>query len=239
MQGWIKLHRKLLDNWVASEPELLSLWIRLLIEANHSSSKKMFNGVMIEIKRGELIFGLEAFSAKSGISIGKLRRYLKLLEKDQMINRQKTNKYSVISIPCYDDYQLDDRQMTSKMQANDKQTTSKQQHYKNVKNDNNENNEKKEVKFDFKKSLMSLVNDESLVKDYMDIRRKNKLPNSERAFNGLKNQIDKSHLTYHQAINLCAEKGWKGFKAEWVTNQPVQQATQHNLNDIASLLNDT
>ena len=97
----------------------------------------------------------------------------------------------------------------------------------------------KEPKFDFKKSLMSLVNDESLVKDYMDIRRKNKLPNSERAFNGLKNQIDKSHLTYHQAINLCAEKGWKGFKAEWVTNQPVQQTVQHNLNDIASLLNDT
>ena len=97
----------------------------------------------------------------------------------------------------------------------------------------------KEEVFSYRKALMSLVNDESLVKDYMDIRRKNKLPNSERAFNGLKNQIDKSHLTYHQAINLCAEKGWKGFKAEWVTNQPVQQTVQHNLNDIASLLNDT
>jgi hypothetical protein len=45
-----------------------------------------------------------------------------MLEKDKMIDRQKTNKYSLISILNYSLYQDDDRQTASKPQADDKQT---------------------------------------------------------------------------------------------------------------------
>ena len=131
--GWIKLHRQLLDNWVMSEPEALSVWIRFLLEANHEPKKKMLNGSLVEIKRGQLIFGLEVFSSRSGVSIAKLRRYLKLLEKDGMINRQKTSKYSIITITSFESYQSVDRQITSKAQANDKQMTTPKE-CKNVKN---------------------------------------------------------------------------------------------------------
>jgi len=123
MQGWIKLHRKILDHWCASEPEALAVWCRLMLEANHKTNKKMFNGKLIEIKRGQLIFGLNAFSAKSGVSVSKIRRYLKLFETERMIDKQITSKFSIITITCFDDYQGDDKQNTSKTQANDKQTT--------------------------------------------------------------------------------------------------------------------
>jgi hypothetical protein len=119
MQGWVKLHRKLLDNWIISEPEALAVWIRFMLEANHESKTKMFNGAMITIRRGQLIFGLEAFSSKNNISISKLRRYLKLFENDGMINRQKTNKYSVITLLAYDEFQKNDKLDAGKRQASE------------------------------------------------------------------------------------------------------------------------
>ena len=119
--GWIKVHRALLDHWCAAEPEALSVWVRLLCEANFESKKSMINGCLIDVERGQLVFGLDAFSKKSGVSVSKLRRIISMLESDGMISRQKTSKYSLISIACYDKYQEDDRQITGKSQANHNQ----------------------------------------------------------------------------------------------------------------------
>lgn len=119
--GWIKVHRALLDHWCATEPEALSVWVRLLCEANFESKKSMINGCLIDVERGQLVFGLDAFSKKSGVSVSKLRRIISMLESDGMISRQKTSKYSLISIACYDKYQEDDRQITGKSQANHNQ----------------------------------------------------------------------------------------------------------------------
>lgn len=122
MSGWIKLHRGIFDHWISTDPECLCVWLRMLTDANFEDKKHLFNGALIEIKRGQIIFGLEAWSAKTGVSISKLRRLLDMLEKDKMIDRQKTNKYSLISILNYSLYQDDDRQTASKTQADDKQT---------------------------------------------------------------------------------------------------------------------
>ena len=119
--GWIKVHRALLDHWCATEPEALAVWVRLLCEANFESKKSMINGCLIDVERGQLVFGLDAFSKKSGVSVSKLRRIISMLESDGMISRQKTSKYSLISIACYDKYQEDDRQITGKSQANHNQ----------------------------------------------------------------------------------------------------------------------
>lgn len=135
MQGWIKLHRKILNHWVSDEPECFAVWMRMLIEANHDSKKRMFNGELIEIKRGQLIFGYPKFSAKSGVSIAKLRRYLTTFKKEGLIDRQISNKYSLITITSYDDYQ----DSTGKEQAENSRSTGAPQHLKNVKNVKNNN----------------------------------------------------------------------------------------------------
>lgn len=97
----------------------------------------MINGKLVTTKRGQTIFGLDKFSAKSGVTVNKLRRCISILEKEGMIHRQKTPKFSLISIVNYDEYQSDHRQNTGKTQPNHKQTTSKPQHRNN---DNKENN---------------------------------------------------------------------------------------------------
>lgn len=118
--GFIKIHRALFDNWVADEPEALAVWLRLLSEANFKDKKKKFNGALIEVKRGQLIFGLDAFSKRSGVSVRKLRRIIDDLESDGMIDRQKTNRYSLITVLSYNDYQ----DVSGQSQANDNPTSS-------------------------------------------------------------------------------------------------------------------
>lgn len=121
MCGWIKLHRGIFDHWIASDSDYLCVWLRMLTEANFEDKKHLFNGALLEIKRGQVIFGLEAWSTKTGVTIAKLRKLIDMLEKDKMISRQKTNKYSLISITNYAFYQDDDRQNASKSQAEDNQ----------------------------------------------------------------------------------------------------------------------
>lgn len=105
----------------------------MLTDANFEDKKHLFNGSLIEIKRGQIIFGLEAWSVKTGVTIAKLRRMLDMLEKDEMISRQKTNKYSLISILNYTKYQDDDRQDASKSQAESKQNATPKE-LKNIRN---------------------------------------------------------------------------------------------------------
>jgi hypothetical protein len=138
MSGWIKLHRGIFDHWIASDPDYFCVWLRMLTEANFEDKKHLFNGALLEIKRGQIIFGLEAWSAKTGVTIAKLRKLLEMLENDKMINRQKTNKYSLISIVNYALYQDDDRQTACRTHAEDKQNATPKE-LKNIrsKEDNN------------------------------------------------------------------------------------------------------
>ncbi len=64
-----------------------------------------FNGQMLTIKRGQLVFGLKAASARLNISVRRLRTFLKWFETEAMIDKQITNKFSIISITNYAQYQ--------------------------------------------------------------------------------------------------------------------------------------
>ena len=119
--GWIKIHRALMDHWSSSEPEALAVWIRMLCEANYEDKKSNVYGQLVEVKRGQLVFGLDAFSARSGVSVKKLRRIIDMLLKDGMLGRQVFNRFSIITITCYDKYQDVGKQEAGEGQAEGKQ----------------------------------------------------------------------------------------------------------------------
>ena len=119
--GWIKIHRALLDHWCATEPEALAVWVRLLCEANFEDKKANIGGRLIDVKRGQLVFGLNAFSDRSGVSVKVIRRVISQLESDGMLGKQNFNKFSLITITCYDEYQDEGKQKASKGQAEGKQ----------------------------------------------------------------------------------------------------------------------
>lgn len=121
--GWIRVERGIVDHWVFSEADALKLWVYLLMSANYEDKSRMFNGRLTQVKRGQLIYGRHAVSQRLGISEAKLRRYMKQFIKDEMISQQITNKYSVISITCYEKYQDASQHTANKQPTKRRQTT--------------------------------------------------------------------------------------------------------------------
>jgi DNA replication protein DnaD len=143
--GWIKIHRKIINtSWYYKRSTVVHLFIHLLIKANHKDKKIFWNGKEIIIKRGELLTGLKKLSEETGISIQSIRTALNILKSTNTITIKSTNKFSIIQIVNYNQYQSEEEKLTSKSTStltNNQQTTNKQlTTNKNNKNDKNEKN---------------------------------------------------------------------------------------------------
>jgi DNA replication protein DnaD len=142
--GWIKLHRKLIDKAFFKRPQYLVLWVYLLLIANHAEKEFMWNGNIIIVKEGQLITGRKELSAQTGIPESTIEDILKFLESQQQIQQQKTTKYRLITILNWETYQ------GSNTKSNNRATTEQQQadtnkNDKKVKNDKNNYGEFKNV----------------------------------------------------------------------------------------------
>ena len=126
MEGWIKIHRKILDNpIVCKDADTFAIWFYLLLNATHQDVPALFKGKKITLKKGQLITGILSISKKLSINKDKVQRTLKLFESDKQIEQQTSNKNRLISILNWDDYQKDDKQF-DKQVINNCETTDKQ-----------------------------------------------------------------------------------------------------------------
>jgi hypothetical protein len=137
-QGWIKLHRKMLDNPVVwKDSDHLAVWIYLLLNATHKDMDVLFKNKRITLKSGQLITGRKSIAKKLDISESKVHRVLKMLEIEQQIEQQTSNKNRLIAIVGWNEYQSCEQQI--EQQVNNNRTTSEQQvntnkNIKNIKN---------------------------------------------------------------------------------------------------------
>ncbi len=141
MEGWIKLHRKTLDNpIITKDSDYLAVWIYLLLNTTHKEYDVLFKGERITLKKGQLLTGRKSISEKLKIDENKVQRILKTLENEHQIEQQSSNKNRLITIVSWDKYQQDEQQ--DEQQVNNNRTTSEQQvnTNKNVKNINNDKN---------------------------------------------------------------------------------------------------
>ncbi len=141
--GWISLHRKLIDSPIFKNAHAMQLWIFLLLKANHKDGKCTIGNRTIEVKRGQLLTGRKSLSEATGIHTSKIERLLKMLKTEQQIEQQTSTKYRLISITNYDTYQ------DSNSKSNNNRTTIEQQTNtnNNVNNDNKKDIEKKTTRF--------------------------------------------------------------------------------------------
>ena len=131
MNGYILIHRKLSEWQWYQDSSTLHLFIDLLLDANYDDSMVGLQ----EVKRGQCLTSLKRISQRTGLTYQQIRTSLSKLEKTQEINKQTTNRYSIITINKYDEYQDINKQLTSKQQTTN-----------NIKNKNNTNNtNKKEI----------------------------------------------------------------------------------------------
>ena len=76
MEGYIKLHRLIIDHWVFDDPEALKLWIFILSSASWKGSKRLVCGKLIDQELGQLITGRTKLSERLNISIEELKEKL-------------------------------------------------------------------------------------------------------------------------------------------------------------------
>jgi hypothetical protein len=147
MEGSIFLHRQLLESSVFASEKRLKIWIWLLIKASYKSrfvNLKIGNGEsIIELKRGELLFG--RFTAEEQLSIdgSTIYKIIHWMESEGMIKIQSNNHFTIITICNYNTYQQINYNevTTSEQPGNNRVTTGEQQA-----NTNKKDNKVKKVK---------------------------------------------------------------------------------------------
>lgn len=105
--SWIRLHRKLMDDplYFAEPFTKMQAWIDLLLLANFADRVTFIRGNRVTIKRGQVAYSREWFSGRWRWSRGKIDRFFDMLERENMIGRQKSAVITCISILNYDTYQ--------------------------------------------------------------------------------------------------------------------------------------
>lgn len=124
MDGWIKLHRQILnsDIWLIDKPyDERSAWIYLLLMANHEDRNVILGNDVVEIKRGSFITSEIKLMKKWNWSKTKVRSFLRLLENDGMIIKKSDHKKTTITIINYSSFQ--GSQTTKEPEKNHEETT--------------------------------------------------------------------------------------------------------------------
>lgn len=120
MQGWVKIHRDLLDNELWSDKPFTKgqAWIDLLLLANHRDKNALLGNCTELVERGSLITSELKLMERWGWGRKKVKLFLNFLESQKMIERNANNKRTAITIVNYGFYQ--DCDLEKEQQKNSK-----------------------------------------------------------------------------------------------------------------------
>lgn len=126
MQGWIKIHRDLLDNELWSDKPFTKgqAWVDLLLLANHRDKNVLLGNCTELVERGSFITSELKLMERWGWGRKKVKLFLNFLESQKMIERNANNKRTAITIVNYGFYQDCD---LPKEQQKDSKGTAKEQ----------------------------------------------------------------------------------------------------------------
>lgn len=131
-RGYFRVWRKIEDNPLFHKPAYLAVFIWLLREAEHGMKKEggkwhkkkddemkaiMFNGKKIRLKPGQFTMGAKQLSSLSGVPRGTVERILKCFKNEEMIEVQTSNRFSLITVKNWEQYQMNEEQNEERMRS--------------------------------------------------------------------------------------------------------------------------
>jgi len=153
MQGWIKLHRELINKpiWQNSTPEQCKVLITLLEMVNHSPMEWEWKSEKFTCEEGQCITSIDkiVLNAGKGISKQNVRGAIARFEKMEFLTNKSTKTGRLITITNWGLYQgknktqqttqpTGNRQVTKSQPTGNRQVTPNK-NYKNIENDKNNN----------------------------------------------------------------------------------------------------
>ena len=104
--GWIKLHRKIMDNpVVCKDAETFAIWIYMLLSAAHDGKDVVFKGERFSLKPGQFISSTRSIADKLGVSKDKTHRVINCLKSATQIATQTSTKNTLFTVLNWDKYQ--------------------------------------------------------------------------------------------------------------------------------------
>lgn len=106
-KGWICVHRKILDHflWQDKPYSKGQAWIDLLLMANHEDKKTLYQGQLVEFKKGTVNRSILSLAQRWGWDRKKVRKFLDVLEIEEMATTNSTTHGTTITIINYGVYQ--------------------------------------------------------------------------------------------------------------------------------------
>lgn len=134
LNGYVKLHRKILDWEWYDEPLTKVVFLHLLLTANFKETKS--RGVTI--KPGQTKIGRKSLAETLGISQQNVRTALDHLRDSGEITTETTNRYTLVTIVNWASYQIDADEQPADQPPTNHQLTTNQPHRKKDKKDKND-----------------------------------------------------------------------------------------------------
>ena len=147
MEGWVKLHRCLMEKtiWIKSTPEQKVILVTILMLANHKGKEWEWNGEKFITEPGQFITSLDKLVTKCGVGIKtqNIRTALARFEKLEFLTNQSTKTGRLITVVNWHVYQanecepnIDDNKDLTKSQQRPNKDLTPNKNDKTVKNDN-------------------------------------------------------------------------------------------------------
>ena len=115
-RGFVKLWRKTLDSGLLQNGPAWQLFGYLLLRATHKPYRTIVGGVVCELVPGEVVFGRSKAAVDLGLSEQQIRTALNLLKKMEIATSRSTNKFTVVLLVNWHNYQ--DDQAAANQQTN-------------------------------------------------------------------------------------------------------------------------
>lgn len=122
INGWIKIHRSILEWEWWDEPNTMRLFIYCLLVANHDEQK--WRGTTIP--RGAFGTSIRRLAMEAGLTVQQTRTALFNLQSTHEITQQSTHDCTIITVNNYDNYQCSDDEEQHTEQHNNQHTNNTQ-----------------------------------------------------------------------------------------------------------------
>ena len=106
--GWVRLHRKIRECsvWDNDSPfDMRSAWMDLVMMVNYEDTKTIFDGKVVTLKAGQRITSVRKLSERWHWGKDRTKRFLDLLETENMIIKESNNRRTLLTIVNYEKYQ--------------------------------------------------------------------------------------------------------------------------------------
>jgi biotin operon repressor len=128
--GWIKLHRQILEWEWYEDINCFRLFTHLLLKANHK--EKRYKGIVI--KAGQIVTSRDLLAQETGLSSQQVRTAITKLKSTNEITSVTSSQGTIIEVVNYEKYQLSTNEITEEQPTSNQRVTTNKNDKNNKEN---------------------------------------------------------------------------------------------------------